>query len=189
MSIKLNNAEVVSTCTQRITALAQYVKAKTPMQVDGQLMKPADVTSIYQACIDTRSELAAQKAAYEKALEARDSAEVARIATDKGLKAWVAGAFGATSKEAQDFGFLPPKIGARTAATKATAVLKNLATREARGTRGKRQKEKIKGTIVAPAAPAVPANTAPAVIPAASATAATPVAPTSAPSSNGVAGH
>jgi hypothetical protein len=188
MSIKPNNANVVSACNQRLKALGQYVKAKTPMPVNGQLMKPTDLTSIYQAAIDTRSELSAQKTAYDKALEARDSAEQTRLATDKGLKAWVTGAFGATSKEAQDFGFLPPKIGARTAATKATAVLKVLATRQARGTKGKRQKEKIKGTIVAPAAPAVPAITTPAAAPAASVLATPNGAPTSAPSSNGVAG-
>ncbi|MGO9000286.1 MAG: hypothetical protein ACLQVI_43725 [Polyangiaceae bacterium] len=187
MSIKQNNAEVVATCTQRLTALGQYVKTKSPMQINGQQMKPTDLTSIYQAAIDTRSELQAQKTAYDKALEARDSAEATRLATDKGLKAWVTGAFGATSKEAQDFGFLPPKIGARSAATKATAVLKVLATREARGTKEKRQKEKIKGTIAAPAAPAVPALTTPAAAPAASVIAPTPAALPSASTSNGVA--
>jgi hypothetical protein len=170
MSIKQNNAQVVAACTQRLTALGKYVTTKTPMPINGQPMKLTDLTGIYQAAIDTRSELAAQKTAYDKALEARDSAEATRQATDKGLKAWVTGAFGATSQAAQEFGFLPPKIGARTAATKATAVLKVLATREARGTRGKRQKEKIKGTIVAPAAPAEPAVTTPAAAPAASVT-------------------
>jgi len=189
MSIKQNNAEVVSACTQRLTALGQYVKAKTPMSINGQPTKPTDVIGIYQAAIDTRSELVKQRAAFNKALEARDSAEQTRLATDQGLRAWVTVTFGATSQEAQEFGFLPHKIGAKSAATKATAVLQSKATRVARGTGGKRQKEKIKGTISAPAAPAVPAITAPAVTPAASATVAMPVAPTSAPASNGVAGH
>ena len=188
MSIKQNNASVVSACNQRLTALNDHVKAKTVMQVNGQPMKLADVTGIYQACIDTRAELIKQRAAFEKALEARDSAEVARQATDKGLKAWVTGAYGAESQEALEFGFLTPKVGAKSAETKATAVLKSQATREARGTKGKRQKEKIKGTIVAPAAPAVPAITTPAAAPAASVLATPNGAPTSAPSSNGVAG-
>jgi len=188
MSIKQNNAVVVATCNQRLTALGQYVEAKTPMPINGQLMKPADVIGIYQAAVDTRSELVKQRAAYDKALEARDSAEQTRLATDQGLKAWVTGAFGATSQEALEFGFLPRKQGEKSAATKATAVLQSKATRVARGTRGKRQKEKIKGTLMAPAAPAVPAIMAPAAAPAASALATTPVAPMSAPASNGVAG-
>jgi hypothetical protein len=150
-------------------------------------MKLSDLTDVYQAAIDTRTALIPQRAAYEKALSARDSAEVTRQATDKKLKAWVVNEFGADSQEAQEFGFLPPKIGAATVATKATAVLKSRATREARGTKGKRQKEKIKGTLVAPAAPAVPAVAAPAAAPAASALAATNGAPTSASPSNGVA--
>jgi hypothetical protein len=188
MSIKLNNATVIATCNQRLKALAQYVKTKTVMQVNGAQMKPADLTDIYQACIDTRSELLARKTAYEKALEARDRAEATRLTTDKGLKAWVTGAFGADTQEALEFGFLSPKIRAKSAATKATAVLKVLATRQARGTRGTRQKEGIKGTIVAPAAPAEPAITTPAAAPAASVPATTNSAPTSASPSNGVAG-
>jgi hypothetical protein len=160
------------------------------MQINGQPMKPADVIGIYQTCIDTRAELAKQRAAYDAALAARDSAESARLVTDRGLRAWVTGAFGADSQTAQEFGFLSPKIGAKSAATKATAVEKSLATREARGTKGKRQKEKIKGTLVAPAAPAVPAITTPAATPAASVLATTNVAPPSGASpSNGVAGH
>jgi hypothetical protein len=189
MSIKQNNASIVATCNQRLKGLALYVKTKTVMPINGQLMKPADVIGAYQACIDTRSALVTHRAAFDKALDARDSAEQTRLASDKGLKAWVTGAFGANSQEAQEFGFLPPKIGAKSAATKAEAAELSLATREARGTRGRRQKEKIKGTITAPAAPAVPVITAPAATPAASVLTATNGAPNGASPSNGVAGH
>jgi hypothetical protein len=193
MSINQNNAKVVSTCGQRLLALKKYAKAKTAMTVSGEQMKLADLIAIYQAAIDTRAALVPQRAAYEKALSDRDSAEVERFATDKKLKAWVVNEFGAGSQQAQEFGFLPPKIGAKSAATKATAVLKTLATREARGTRGKRQKEKIKGTITAPAAPADPATTTQAAAPAASVSTvnatngSTNAAPNSASPSNGVA--
>jgi hypothetical protein len=165
------------------------VQAKTTMPINGQPMKLADVIGIYQACIDTRSELVMQRAAFDKALESRDSAEETRQAIDKGLKAWVTGAFGADSKEAKEFGFVTPNPRAKSAATKATAVQKNLATRKARGTLGKRQKEEIKGTIVAPAAPAEPAITTPAALPAASVTTSTNGALNGASPSNGVAGH
>jgi hypothetical protein len=186
MTIIENNAKIVSTCGQRLIALKKFVKTKTAMTVSGNPMKLADLTAVYQASIDTRTTLIPQRAAYEKALADRDSAEVTRQATDKKLKAWVVNEFGADSQEAQEFGFLPTKIGEVSAATKATAVEKSLATRAARGTKGKRQREKIKGTILAPAAPAVPATTATTAAPAAIALTATNGTPAGAPSSNGV---
>ena len=53
MSIIQNNAKVVSTCGQRLTALNKFVKTKTAMSVNGRPMKPAEVIAIYQAAIDT----------------------------------------------------------------------------------------------------------------------------------------
>ncbi len=176
MSINQNNAKIVSTCGQRLEALTKFVKAKTAIKVSGKPMKLAELTAIYQAAIDTRTALVPQRAAFDKALDARDSAEELRQATDKLLKAWVVNEFGADSQEAQEFGFLPPKIRAKSAATKATAVEKVLATRKARHTMGKRQKADIKGTIVAPTAPADPAITTSVATPATTVT-------------NGVAGH
>ncbi len=187
MSIIQNNAKIVSTCNQRVTALTKLVKPKTEISINGQPIKLADLIAIYQAAIDTRSALVTSRAALDKDLEARDSAEATRRATDQGLKAWITTQFGAGSPEAQELGFTSTNPRAKTAETKFVAVQKMLATREARGTKGKRQREKIKGTIVAPAAPAVPAVTVPAATPAASTLATTPVAPTSAPVSNGVA--
>jgi hypothetical protein len=187
MSIIKDNAKIVSMCGQRLIALKKFVKTKTAMTVSGKPMKLSDLTAIYQAAIDTRTALVPQRAAFEKALTARDSAEVTRRATDKVLKAWVVNEFGADSSEAQEFGFPATKIAEKSAATKATAVEKSLATRAARGTMGKRQKEKIKGTIEAPAAPAVPAVTTQAAAPAASVSTSTNGAPTSASPSNGVA--
>ena len=174
MSIIKNNAKIVSTCGQRLIALKKFVKTKTAMTVSGEPMKLADLTAIYQAAIDTRTTLVPQRAAYDKALAARDSAEVTRRATDKKLKAWVVNEFGADSQEAQEFGFSPPKIGAKTAETKFTATLQSKATRVARGTKGKRQREEIKGTpVIVSTAPAVPAIIATAVAPAAVAPAST----------------
>ena len=187
MTIIKNNAKVVSTCGQRLIALKKFVKTKTAITASGEQTKLADLVAVYQAAIDTRNALVPSRAAFDKALAARDSAEVARQATDKKLKAWVVNEFGAGSQEAQEFGFLPPKIRAKSADTKAIAVEKLRATRTARGTKGKRQREKIKGTIVAPAAPADPATTAPAASPAASATPSTNGPLNGAPSTNGAA--
>ena len=185
MSIIRNRAKIVSMCNQRLIALNKFVKTKTAMTVSGKQMKLADLVAIYQASIDTRAALIPQRAAFNKALAARNSAEVTRQATDKALKAWVVNEFGADSTEAEEFGFLPPKVGAKSASTVAQAVEKSLATRKARGTGGKRQKEKIKGTVLVPAAPAEPAVTVPAATPAASTSASTTTSPSP---SNGVSG-
>ena len=187
MTIIQNNAKIVSTCGQRLIALKKFVKTKTAITASGEQTKLADLVAVYQAAIDTRNALVPSRAAFDKALTARDSAEVVRLATDKKLKAWVVNEFGADSTEAEEFGFLPPKVGAKSADTKALAVQKLHATRTARGTKGKRQREKIKGTIVAPAAPADPATTAPAASPAASATSSTNGPLNGAPSTNGAA--
>ncbi len=75
------------------------------------------------------------------------------------LKAWVVNQYGATSKEAHDFGFPPPKKPVRTVSSKATAVERNLATREARHTMGPKKRLEVKGTMVVLTAPADPVNT------------------------------
>ncbi|HEY2512240.1 MAG TPA: hypothetical protein VGI39_15340, partial [Polyangiaceae bacterium] len=74
MSIEQNNAKVVSTCGQRLAALKKYVKTKTAMKAGGTQTKLADLVAVYQAAIDTRAALIPQRAAYKKALAARDSA-------------------------------------------------------------------------------------------------------------------
>ena len=112
-----------------------------------------------------------------------------RLATDKGLKAWVVSQFGADSQEAKEFGFLPAKSTPKSAATKAQAVAKSLATRQARHTMGRKQKKGIKGTVVAPAAPAVPATTVTVAPPAAITPASTNGSLDGAPSTNGAATH
>ncbi len=140
MTIKQNNANVVATVNQRMKALSENVSAKTVLDINGQPMKLSDVVAAYQAALDSRATLVKQRATYKKALDARNTAEVTRLAIDQGLKTWVAAKFGPTSQEALEFGFLPNKVGTKTVATKSEAIAKNLATRKARGTMGKRQK-------------------------------------------------
>ena len=186
MSNTQSNAKIVATCGQRITALNKLVTSKAAMKINGQPMKLSDVIAVYQANVDARAELITQRAALTKALSARESAEATRQATDVGLKAWVIGEFGASSTEAQEFGFGPSKVAVKSAETKAKAVKKLRATREARMTLGKRQRKDIKGAVPASTEPAVPANTAPAAS-SASAPASTNVAPNGASPANGAA--
>jgi hypothetical protein len=158
MPINQNNAKIIEQSSQRLKALRKHVTAtKATMTVDGQPYKLADLIAAYQDAIDTREALIEHRAAFDKALAARDSADLTRLTIDQGLRAWVATQFGARSTQAQEFGFLPRKVGTVSVKTKSHAVDQSLATREARGTKGKREKAKIKG-VVTVAAPAVPAT-------------------------------
>jgi hypothetical protein len=170
MSKVQNNATIVSTCNQRLTALAKYVKPKTETSINGEPMKLSELIGVYQACLDTRTAVTTTRAQLQKVLSGRSSAEATRQAIDKGLKAWIVTKFGADSQEALEFGFAPQKVTTKSVETKRNAVLQSQATREARGTMGKREKEKIKGTVVDPTAPADPATTAAAATPATVAT-------------------
>ena len=145
-----NNATAVSTCNQRLIALKRLVNPETRLMIDGKSFTFAALLGIYETCLDTRAALVSLRAALDKGLSERDSAEAVRVAVDKGLRAWVATQFGAGSAEAQELGFLPPKVGEKDARTKAKAAQQSLATREARKTMGKRQRQKIKGTLAAP---------------------------------------
>lgn len=182
-----NNAQIVNEITQRLNAIKEYLPAKTTIDVNGTSDTLAQVTAIYQACLDTRAALLTAQATVKAALVARQNADVPRKALDKALRAYVVNKFGADSQAAHDFGFLPPKVATKTVAVKAQAVADAKATRKARNTMGKNQKKGIKGVVpsTAPAAPATNAQTASSS--AAGATTTNGVSP--AASSNGAAAH
>lgn len=187
-TLKASNATVVTNNQKRILALKKYVtNSKTEIPISGEVLKPAQVISVFQDSLDTRAAVTATQAAYKSALADRVDAESKRQATDEALKAWVLNRFGADSAEAHEFGYSARKVPVLSAAERANAVLLNHATRLARGTMGKKAKLKIKGTLVAPTAPAAPASVpapaavapvtaAPAVKPAVNAPVAAPIA-------------
>ena len=70
-----------------------------------------------------------------------------------GVRGIVQARFGKQGPQVLQFGFTPVKTAVRTAASKAAAAEKAVATRRARGTVGKTAKAAIKGTV--PAVPAV----------------------------------
>ena len=154
MGNKTSNDSIVSSDTKRVGALKKYLaKVRTEIPVDGKLLKPAGVTALFQASLDTQAAVTAARAAYKAALAACDEAKDQRKRADDALKSWVLNRFGADSVEAHEFGYSARKIGEVSAADRANAVLLSAATRKARGTMGKRQKEKIKGTLGTVAAP------------------------------------
>jgi hypothetical protein len=191
---KPNNASVVDTCTQRLNALKTHLSnAKATIAVNGVQMKAAEVIATYQACLDGRATLTTQRADVKATLGTVAAADTKRRGVDRALKAWVVNQYGADSNVAHDFGFPPPKKAARTVSSKATAIERNVATREARHTMGSKQKEDVKGTMVVLVGPANPANTAQPAAPAGSAPSTTATTQASAAASpattNGASSH
>jgi hypothetical protein len=142
-----NNATVVDACTQRLRALASYVDGKATIAINGRKLALAEVRAIFEESLDSRAELARQRAVVKAAMARRAKAEAARREAERALKAWVGNEFGIASKEAIDFGYPPAKKPEISVEAKALAVARRQATREARRTMGRRQKEGIRGTI------------------------------------------
>ena len=169
MSNKPNNASIVDTCTQRLNALKTYLtNPNATISVNGVQVKVADVTASYQACLDDRATQSTQRATVKATLVLHAAADSKRQVIDRALKSWVVNQYGATSKEAHDFGFPPPKVPVRTVKSKATALQRSEATRTARHTMGSKQKEDVKGTKVVLVDPANPGETVQPATPAAS---------------------
>src|ERR1700733_278292 len=147
VATKPNNATIVETCTRRLRSLAGYVDGGVTIAINGRKHAHGDVVAIYQKCLDARATVARLRAQLLEAIGTVGDTEVARLEADAALKAWVRAQFGVESTEAIDFGFPPPRTGARTVEEKALAVARAKATRKARHTMGKRQKEGIRGTV------------------------------------------
>lgn len=157
MGIKVtNNAMITDICTQRLVGLRTLVPAKTEISIDGEPYKLDEVIAVYQASLDTRATVNTKRGELKEALTERHDAEATRRAVDQGLKAWVFNKFGASSKEAHEFGFTSPKKAKSDVTTKFEAVQKSRATREARHTMGPKQKKKVTGTVVVSTEPAAP---------------------------------
>jgi hypothetical protein len=144
---KPSNATVIDVCTQRLNAMKQYVQPNTPIAVNGAQKTAADVTAVYQSCIDSRAVLATARAGVKTDMATVASNDATRAVTDRALKGWVNAQFGVGSTQAIAFGFPAPKKPGRSPAAKVKAVAQNRATRTARNTMGPKAKLAIKGTV------------------------------------------
>jgi hypothetical protein len=162
MAKKNGNSVIVTACSQRASAIKNYLSAKDEIFVGGEQLKAGSVALVYQDALDTRAAAVTAKGEYKSSLAARDAAEAKRLAADVALEPYVLQRFGANSTEAHDFGFAPKKVGEKSAVAKAKATLLNQATRAARGTTSKKEKQKIKGTLSPEIAAALAGLAAPA---------------------------
>jgi hypothetical protein len=161
MPTRISSTRIADQCNQRIQGLTKYVSPNTEILSDGKTLKVADVTAIYQACLDARAALLAKRAELKAALNVSGAAEAAREAIDPDIRSWVLLKFGAKSQEAHEIGVQPRKVGKASVATKAQGLEQAAATRKARHTMGKKQRGEIKGTVPDLTPPGDPAKTAP----------------------------
>jgi hypothetical protein len=136
-------------CARRISGIDVHMTDPgTVVPVDGAMCTPADLRAIFQRDLDAHHAVEHARAVLLTAIEDRKKADAERKKVDVVLKGWVQNRYGASSTEAQAFGYEPPKPRTTTVATKVVAIQKSAATRAARRTMGRAQRAMIKGTAL-----------------------------------------
>jgi hypothetical protein len=133
--------------------------------VEGVTMTCAEVVAQVEQHIRAEQQLASLKAQLKEVQLTIKDVRSRTSTTLKVVKTTTGAALGTGSQKYQDLGFPAAKRRkTTTAAEKALAAERNVATREARGTKGSRQKAAIHGTVPAPAAAPTPSPATPAVV-------------------------
>ena len=117
---------------------------------------PSDLVKFIQTDIDVTDAADKARADWLAGVQVQTDSHQKVGPVLRALKRQVLATFGDTqdaSSTLADFGYAPPKIAAKSAATKATAAERGRATRTARHTMGKKQKQPVKGTVPATASP------------------------------------
>jgi uncharacterized membrane protein YgcG len=142
---------------QLIAGVQQFLAQLGTLTLGSQKMAPADIVKAIQGRIDASNAAVKAAAALVAALQAEKAELTGTAILVSSLRALVLGMYAPSPEVLAVFGVVPRKRTAPSAATKAAAAAKSLATRKARGTLGKKQKQKIHGNVAAPApAPAKP---------------------------------
>ena len=154
MASKNSKTTVGDMLTKRTAGIKKYMTDPTvTIPVGGKQLHPPDILGIFQADIDARAAVDTAHASVKSTITGRKTADANRRTADTALKGYIVNLYGATSVEAQEFGYPPPKPRTKTVATKQAAIEKAAATRAARGTMGTAQKADITGTVPVFASP------------------------------------
>jgi hypothetical protein len=150
----------VAQAEQVIATEVAGVVGTATITVEGVQMTAAQLEALFSGHVAEINSLVKSKAEiHDQVLKQKTSRGTSQKAA-QALKAWVVGAYGASSPQATTLGFQPTIRHPASAATKAEAQVKRKATRAERHTMGKHQKASIHGTVAAPPSPAAPPNPA-----------------------------
>jgi hypothetical protein len=133
-----------------ILAIQKYLAGVPSITLAGTVTTPAQIMSDYQELIVWADASLAAKAAWLEAVQTFRSRRAQSKAREIAFKRFVLSMFAGQTATLADFTFPDRKTATVTAATKAEAVAKRLATRAARHTMGSRQKAKVTGVVPAP---------------------------------------
>jgi hypothetical protein len=192
MASKNSKTSISDMLTKRTGAITTYLTdPNVTIPIAGKQCHPQDVLAIFQADQTARAGLDNAHASVTSFIAACKTADANRRAADAALKSYVVQLYGATSVQAQAFGYPAPKPAVKSVATKQAAIEKSAATRAVRGTKGSAQRAELTGTTEVYATPeAAAAAASQAVAPAAGApvTPAGTPAPTTPGGANGAGG-
>lgn len=151
-----NRTTAASLDASYIAGMKKHCTKSTVISIDGESYTPAQLSTIFQAEIDTGSAVAPARGAWRKAVADAKAAKAAAATVRPGFEQWVQANFGKDPQALADFAVPAKKARVVKPATKVEAAQKAAATRAARGTRGSKQKKAITGT---PAPAPTPAAT------------------------------
>src|SRR5271167_2607202 len=132
-----NNRQTTLGQDQKMIAGIQKNLSGKSFTVSDKSYATQDVIAVYQGRINTGQAVASAKAVWQAAVKSDRTQRSQTASFASSFQAIVKGMFQDPSTLA-DFGLSPRKSTSKTVQTKATAVVKNLATRKARGTTGKK---------------------------------------------------
>jgi hypothetical protein len=158
-----------------ITGLQQFYQPTDLFDLPTGVMTRDEVIAEFQRFITAAEKTKASNKVWRTDVQTERAVALQVAPIRRGVRSVVTGKFGADGAELLQFGVEPRKPPKKTAATKALAVQKMLATRKSRGTKGSVQKKDIHGTV--PDASATPSAPAAAEAPAAPAAATTATKP------------
>jgi len=165
MSTKPNSRLVqVHVDQQMAAATAKFLGHFASLPVGSQVMTPHQIVQLFTDRAAAAQAVQAATAARAAAVQANREKRALTGPTASAFRRIVQGMFAHSPDTLAEFGLTPLKAPKKSAATKAEAAVKNVATRKARHTMGANQKKAVRGTPTP--APATPSSVGTALAPA-----------------------
>ena len=123
-----------------VTGLQQFYEPNDQFVLPAGIMTRDEVIEQFQQFITAAENTKASNKAWRTDVQTGRTIELQVAPVRRGVRSIVTGKFGPGGAELLQFGIEPRKPTKKTAATKALAVEKMIATRTARGTKGSKQK-------------------------------------------------
>jgi hypothetical protein len=147
-TVKTNRVSQLAADQKLIDGTKQLLASLSSIPVGGQNMTPAEIEQFFQERIDAGNEAVKAEDARKAAVKADRDLRKNTAPVASAFKRIVIGMFLQAPDKLGIFGLTAPRVGKKTAATKAAAVETANATKKARGPIGKKQRAKVKATPV-----------------------------------------